>query len=441
MIEVTGLFLYSLFGILAGIIIGLVPGLGISSTFLLLSPLLISVSPVYSLFMFVSMLVTSQYFGSVTALVFGIPGEISSYPIINERPNLTGQLNNLLKQTAFGSLFASLFALGVFSFLMQTGNLWVYLYNYKIFAWVLAFAVLATIMFGSKSNGIVTNAVIFIAGYLLAKIGFSKDMGQSWGTFGITELSAGIPIAAVSLGLLIIPSLISITTQNYQPTLEQNLIKSITHWGSIIRGSVLGIIGGLVPGVTYMASTQLSYFVENKINSAHHSRPARAVIATSSADNAGSVSSLYPLLWLGIPISLGEAVLIWLFEKQNTNLNWSTLNQSIDHRPLYWYLAACFIIANLIAYMLSWPGRRLSISLARAMLSTWSKYVMLVVVSLSVVFLATEHYNPMIFYGSFAIACCFGISLKQIDWMPLIMGFILQDSLELTLLKIGIINI
>lgn len=440
MIEVAGLILASIAGLTAGAVIGVVPGLGVSSTFLIMAPALAVVPPVYSLFLFVSLLITSQYFGSITALVYGVPGEVSSYPVINERPHLLDQIDQLLKQTAQGSFVASMLALTAFALLMQAGSLWVYLYNYKIFSWILAAAVLATVLFGSKSNGKIINAALFMLGLALARIGFNKDTGQSWGTFGILELSTGIPLAAVALGLLVVPSLTSATGKVLE-NFSQQSFKVVAQWGSVVRGTVLGIVGGLVPGVTYMASTQLSYFVENKVNAGSATRSQQAVIATSSADNAGAVSSLYPLLWLGIPISLGEAMLVWLFDKQNVNLNWTTISQTVNGVPLYLYLAVCFVLTNILAYLMSWPGRQLSIRLARSLLTVHSNYIIVVLVMISVVMLANQSYNQLVFYCSFVLACVAGIVVKRLDWMPLVMGFILQDSIELVLLKLGVLTI
>lgn len=440
MIEVAGLILASFAGIAAGVVIGLVPGLGVSSTFLLMVPALVVVPPVYSLFLFVSLLITSQYFGSITALVYGVPGEISSYPVINERPHLLGQIDQLLKHTAQGSFVASMLGLATFAALMQAGSLWVYLYNYKIFSWVLAAAVIATVMFGSRANGKIINAILFVSGLMLATVGFNKDTGQSWGTFGILALSTGIPLAAVALGLLVVPRLAATPNQALE-NFGQQSFKVVAHWTSAIRGTVLGIVGGLVPGVTYMASTQLSYFVENKLNAGSPTRPEQAVIATSSADNAGAVSSLYPLLWLGLPISLGEAMLVWLFDKHNVNLNWTTISQLINGVPIYLYLAVCFVLTNILAYLMSWPGRRLSIRLARSLLTAQYNHIIIAMVLISVIMLANQSYNQLVFYCSFGIACAAGMVVKRLDWMPLVMGFILQDSIQLVLLKLGILAI
>lgn len=441
MIEITSLLLFTGLGVVAGLLIGLLPGLGVSSTFLLLLPLLLTVSPVYSLFFFIALLAVSQYFGSITALVFGVPGELSSFPVLNERGRLLDRLNDTLKQTALGSLIGSVIALLVFLALLKLGSLWVYLYNYKVFSWVLAASIIAVVIYGSKTNGIILNAVLMLSGILLSRIGYDRELNQSWGTFGISDLSTGIPLAAVAMGLIVVPSMIHNVGIIKQTLPVQRITQSVTHWGSIFRGSLLGLIGGLVPGVTYMASTQLSYFVENRVTKNSPNRPMQSVISSSTADNAGATSSLYPLLWLGIPISLGEAMVVWLFDKHNQVLNLTTLSQTVAGYPLYWYLLGCFLLANVVAYLLSWPGRKVSIAVAQALLNKKFGYFVIALVLSSLYFLAKESYSVSVFYISFVVASILGLWAKRIDWMPLIMGMILGDIIIMTLFKLGVLSI
>lgn len=438
MIELWSLASFSLAGMLIGMFVGLVPGLGVSSAFLLMSPLLIHIHPVNGLFVFVSLLTSSQYFGSISALTYGVPGEVSSFPVIAERKNLLHMIDYVLEKTAIGSLTASVLTMAAFVLLMSLGNFWVYIYNYRIFAWVLALAVVATILFGSRTNPVWLNAVLFCTGFALARVGFNSETGQSWGDLGITELYTGIPLTAIALGLLVVPTLL---TQHKSPPndYKSNTYSQLTAWPSIGRGTVLGLIGGLVPGVTYMASTQLSYFAENWLNRNRQDRSFRSVIATSSADNAGAVSSLYPLIWLGIPISLGEAVVVWLFDKNNIPLTWTTLSQPVYGIKIYWLLICCFLLVNLASYALSWPGRRISISLTKYLLTDTTRYVILGLTAISIVFISVLSFNQIVFWVTFVVFSTMGIASKQYDWMPLIIGFILQDSIELTLLKIGIL--
>ena len=249
----------------------------------------------------------------------------------------------------------------------------------------------------------------------------------------------------LAFGLLVIPNLIDSYKQKYQISQIDSppTIHTKTEWGSILRGTLFGIIGGMVPGVTYLASTQLSYFVENKIKQFSKNRSIQAVVSSSTADNAGAVSSLYTLIWLGIPITLGESLIVYLFQKKSISLNWNTFQESIVVGP--WHLNVfvifiiMFLIVNIAAYILSWPGRQLSIKFARSLLTSNINLVIIAVVLISIVFAALESYSPLIFVIAFIIASAFGMLIK-VNWIPLIIGFILQDNIQIVLYKLGILT-
>lgn len=440
MIDITGVAVSTILGTLSGITVGLLPGLGVSTATLLLAPLLVQFNPIYGLIFFVALLVTSQYTGTITALIYGVPGELSSYPVINERKHLLDKASDVLQQSALGSFVGATVAMTVFVFLMYLADLWIKLYNYKVFGWVILLTVISVIMFGSQTNKVLTNLVLFTCGYFLSKIGYNANLAVEWGTFGFTSLLNGVPLMALAFGLVVIPN-ISIGAR--YPVISQavdDLTRSYTRWAAIIRGSILGIVGGLVPGVTYMVSTQMSYVTEQRLS---RTDAVCRVVAPSTADNAGAVSSLYTLFWLGIPITLGEAVVVWLFDKSNQPLTWSSLNQHML-TPLgnltYFEIILCaFFTANLAAYLLTGPYRTLSKKLARHLLTPFAGYVILTIAICSLYFAAAESRSQLIFLITLIISSAVSLVLRRIDWMPLIIGFILQDIIEGILYKLNIL--
>lgn len=432
-------------GLFGGILVGLLPGIGVSTATLLMTPALLLVDPLSALFFFVAMQTTSQYFGSIPSLVYGVPGEINDFPIIQERKHLLSKIEDALKQTALGSLIGSVIALLLFLICMYAGNFWVYLYNYKIMAWVLGIAALSVIMFGSSTNNKIISAVLLVVGFFLGKIGYDEGTTDTFGMFGIDDLSTGIPILPLALGLLVIPSLVDSYKQKYQisPAEPGSVLHSAIEWASIARGTFFGIIGGMVPGVTYMASTQLSYFIENKIKQYSENRPMQSVVSSSTADNAGAVSSLYTLIWLGIPITLGESLIVYLFQKKAMTLNWDTFQGLIAIGPwqanVFSIFIVMFLIVNVMAYMLSWPGRQISVKFARTLLTSNMSLVILGIVAISIVFAALDSYSVPVFFATFIMASIFSLMIKT-DWVPLIIGFILQDNIQIVLYKIGILT-
>jgi hypothetical protein len=146
---------------------------------------------------------------------------------------------------------------------------------------------------------------------------------------------------------------------------------------------------------------------------------------------------------LGIPITLGEAVVVWLFDKSNQPLTWSSLNQHML-TPLgnltYFEIILCaFFTANLAAYLLTGPYRTLSKKLARHLLTPFAGYVILTIAICSLYFAAAESRSQLIFLITLIISSAVSLVLRRIDWMPLIIGFILQDIIEGILYKLNIL--
>ena len=93
-------------GIITGSIVGMLPGIGPAMILLVIAPLLVKFDLV-TLFVFYSCLISSsQYFGSISAIVYGVPGEISSVPAVDNGHALfkKGQGVHALSSTSVLSL-------------------------------------------------------------------------------------------------------------------------------------------------------------------------------------------------------------------------------------------------------------------------------------------------------------------------------------------------
>ena len=70
--------LYAFIGVLLGTLIGVLPGIGPTTTTAMLLPITYSLSPTAALLMLAGIYYGSQYGGSTTAILVNIPGESSS---------------------------------------------------------------------------------------------------------------------------------------------------------------------------------------------------------------------------------------------------------------------------------------------------------------------------------------------------------------------------
>jgi putative tricarboxylic transport membrane protein len=100
-----------LLGMFAGIMSGLLPGVPIFLGFLLFLPF-VPIDPLCIVIYGIVMNIGTQYFGSMSALYFKVPGESSSFPVLLELKNINTpkKIYHAIKLTTLGSLIATLIA-------------------------------------------------------------------------------------------------------------------------------------------------------------------------------------------------------------------------------------------------------------------------------------------------------------------------------------------
>jgi TctA family transporter len=89
-----------------GIVSGILPGVSVSTALLILTPWLLDWSAQAIVFFYIAAMITSQINGSVSAILFGVPGEVSSLPTVQEHARIQqfGLTNTLIAGTAICSV-------------------------------------------------------------------------------------------------------------------------------------------------------------------------------------------------------------------------------------------------------------------------------------------------------------------------------------------------
>src|SRR5262249_57639604 len=86
--------------------------------------------------------------------------------------------------------------------------------------------------------------------------------------------------------------------------------------GGVGRGTVLGLLVGVLPGGGAMLASFLSYAVERKV-SRHPEEFGKGAVeglaGPETANNAGTAGALLPLLCMGLPANAISAVLFTAF--------------------------------------------------------------------------------------------------------------------------------
>ena len=421
----------AIIGILIGIVAGLIPGFGIFTSLIVLYPLLLKLDPINMLSLYVGLASATQFSGSVSAIIYGVPGEQSSMPAVTEGHKLfrLGQGDLAISGSAIGSFFGSfLTVLFVYALFPHVENV-MYLFNSLSQLIIL----LMVGMFLILSGNIIKNMLMCAFAYLLGSIGtHSYHHEGTFLTFGNADLTTGIPMFPVVLALFIIPQLYQAykirNTNNavdqYKFDVSLHFKNFLKYWKSSIRGTVLGFFGGLVPGLSTTLSSTLSYTVEKKLDKDYRPGSMKCLIASETANNSGSFSMLIPLLILGIPIVPSEALLYDINASKGFVLGASTFDLQI-----FYVVVFVLMLANCVSLIMCWPFAKYV-----ALINTIDKRIVNIIIMcvLFVIMLYIGSYTWQSFYYFVVFLLLMPISyvLRNENTLPLIFIFLVQDRLE-----------
>ena len=172
-------------------------------------------------------------------------------------------------------------------------------------------------------------------------------------------------------------------------------------------------------------SSNVAYSIEKFLLGANYRRDGdvRALVASESANNAGNIGCLIPLLAFGIPIVASEAV---LFEITNTkgliySLDWVLQN--------FHWIVGTFIVANLIGFLFSWPLASI-LSRIVSLFSNYFKWVIMILLVLICFWAGWREAQAMYYVILIAIFLPIGLLLRKFDLLPLVIMFMLSPLIE-----------
>jgi len=202
-----------------------------------------------------------------------------------------------------------------------------------------------------------------LVGIILGSIGLDLITGLPRFTFGINELTDGVGIIPLVMGLFGISEIL----ENLEESLERDVFKapiknlwpSLKDWAqakwAIVRGSIIGFLLGILPGGGAVISPFVSYAVEKKIskNPEKFGKGAiEGVASPESANNAAAGASLIPLLSLGIPPNPIMAIFFSALIIHGIQPGPLLIKQ---HPDLFWGLVASLYLGNALLIVLNLP--------------------------------------------------------------------------------------
>ena len=356
-------FLFCGVGVLVGTLVGVLPGIGPAGAMALLLPATFKFSPTSTIILLAGIYYGVQYGGSTTSILVNIPGEASSVMTCIDGHQMArqGRAGPALGIAAWGSFIAGTIAnIGLMLVAIPLAHAALRLGPPEYFALMCTGLIIVTYL----AQGSVLKAIMMgLVGIILGSIGLDLISGFPRFTFGINELTDGVGIVPLVMGLFgiseILENLEGSLKREVFKTRIKNLWPSFKDWmeskWAILRGSLIGFVLGILPGGGAVIATFVSYAVEKKV-SKHPEKFGKGAIegvaGPESANNAAAGSSLIPLLSLGIPPNPIMAIFFSALIIHGIQPGPLLIRQ---HPDLFWGLVASLYLGNGLLLILNLP--------------------------------------------------------------------------------------
>ena len=430
---------YAFTGCLLGTLIGVLPGIGPVATIAMLLPITYSLQPTPALIMLAGIYYGAMYGGSTTSILVNVPGEAGSVVTAIDGYQMTrkGRGGAALAVAAVGSFVAG--SLGVVGIVLASSWLAEQALRFgppEYFAMALA----GLLLLSRLSGGSMLHAFVLVAiGLALGTVGMEPISAIRRFTFGSIQLSQGIELVPVIMGLYGVAEVLLIAEAGARrakiiSVRLRELLPTRQEWrqsaAPIARGSVVGFFTGLVPGPAAVLSTFISYTLERKLSKT----PERfghgaieGVAGPEAANNGATAGAMVPLLSLGIPFSPATAILLGALVI--TGIQPGPL--LISQRPeVFWGVVASMYVGNLLLLILNLPLVGVFVSVLRLPHHVLATMVLLLCL-VGAYSLNNSQLDLWVLVG-FGI---FGYGLRKlaIDPSPLVVAMVLGPIMEKTL--------
>lgn len=357
--------MFALIGVFLGTVVSVLPGIGPITAIAILIPVSFGMEPAHGLIMLCAVYYGSMFGSSITATLIKTPGEVASAVTVIDGYAMTqqGRARAALTTAAIGSLVGGTLAVIGLTFLSP---MFVTLATALGASEYFLLMAMALLLASSMSAGSSLKALISVLiGLAVGMIGLDLQTGLPRQTLGLTFLRDGIDFTIFAMALFAVPEAIRQLAKRTGPVDIGALNLSSGPWltrddwrrsaGPWARGSVIGFIIGVLPGVGPSLASFMSYVAEKKIarQPKRFGKGAIEGVAGPEAANSGGVGgAMVPLFALGIPGSATTALLLFVFIMYGLQPGPALFTQE---SPLIWTIIASMFIGNVALVALNLP--------------------------------------------------------------------------------------
>ncbi len=347
-------------GTLFGVVIGVLPGLGSVIGLTMVLPFTFSLDQFPAIALMLGVYCGSVYGGSITAIILNTPGTpqaaataMEGFPMA-KKGNADLAIGWVTTASTLGGLFS------VFVFVLAGPSLARFSLQFTPIEYFALGIFAMTCIAGVSSGQLVKGLVAGGIGLMLATIGVDPVTGDMRFTFDSFQLTAGIGLIPVIIGLFAYSEMFLrvLEINDRKPEASHFSVgfrmppwrEWKTRLGMLLRGSVLGSFIGALPGTGAATAAFISYSEAYRTSSRRQNfgkGEPDGLVACESANNAVTGSALVPTLALGIPGDPVTAVMLGALVIQGVAPGPQLFNQNLD---LIYAIFLCLIVVNMVVF-------------------------------------------------------------------------------------------
>jgi putative tricarboxylic transport membrane protein len=353
----TDVLLAILLASIYGLVVGSLPGLSATMATALLVPVTFYLSPIAAVATIIAASAMAIFSGDIPGALLRIPGTPASAAYTDEAYAMTrkGQPEFALGICVWFSALGGI--AGTLSLIVLAPPLAEMALNFSTYEYFwLAFLGLMCATMVARSSPVKAIASMLL-GLLVACIGIENPAGTPRFTFGITDLLGGIEVIPALVGVFAVSEVMRAMLTAEPPKLPYRRFGSILK-GQIaltkkyvapqVRGNIVGIIIGVLPGAGADMAAWVSYSMSKrfskepkKFGTGHP----EGLIEAGASNNASLASGWVPSLLFGIPGDTITAIAIGVLYMKGLNPGPTLFTERASSM---YALYIIFIIANII---------------------------------------------------------------------------------------------
>jgi TctA family transporter len=420
-----------------GLFVGAVPGLTATMATALLVPVTFFMPPIPAVAAMVTATAMAIFSGDIPGCLLRIPGTPASAAYTDEAFAMTrkGQAEKALGAGLVFSAVGGLF--GTVVLILAAPALADFALNFSSFEyfWLVLLGLTCAVFISTGSP--VKGLMMLFLGLLVACVGLGNPAGFPRFTFGSTEMSGGIGMIAMMIGMFAISEIIRYVVDTSPPAelvveevggvLKGQWALAKKYPKQIFRGSVLGTAVGALPGAGADIAAWMSYAISKKFSKEPEkfgTGHVEGIVESGSANNSALAGAWIPALVFGIPGDSITAIVIGVLYMKNMNPGPTLFTTNPQNIYAVFLL---FILANLIMI----PLGILCIKVAKRILKVPREILMPMILLFCVV--GTFAINNSVFQiGVMLVAgiLAYLLEANKFPTAPAILGVVLGGMLE-----------